>query len=55
MIDTLILSDGGPSGVAYALFVKTLINHDIFQKTNLKHIITTSVGITNFNLRITDF
>ena len=45
MIDTLILSGGGPSGIAYAGILKALIDYDTFQRDNLKCIITTSVGI----------
>lgn len=46
-IDTLILSGGGPSGVAYigvfyALFEKNIIDKELSQ---IKEIITTSVGI----------
>ena len=55
MIDTLILSGGGPSGVAYAGILKALINYDIFQKKNLKHIITTSVGIIFSILYLLDY
>lgn len=55
MIDTLILSGGGPSGVAYAGILKALINYDVFQKKNLKHIITTSVGIIFSILYLLDY
>lgn len=46
-VDTLILSGGGPSGVAYhgilrALFEKNIINKNL---DNIKEIITTSIGI----------
>ena len=46
-IDTLILSGGGPSGVAYfgifkALFEKNIINKNL---DGIKEVITTSVGI----------
>lgn len=46
-IDTLILSGGGPSGIAYlgifkALFEKNIIKHNL---AGIKEIITTSVGI----------
>lgn len=52
-IDTLILSGGGPSGIAYhgilrALFEKNIINKNL---DNIKEIITTSIGIlTSFIL-----
>ena len=47
MIDTLILSGGGPSGIAYigifkALFEKKILSKDL---SGIKEIITTSVGI----------
>ena len=47
MIDTLILSGGGPSGIAYigvlqALYDKEILTPDL---TGIKEIITTSVGI----------
>jgi len=47
MIDTLILSGGGPSGIAYvgvfkALFEKGILNQDC---SGINEIITTSVGI----------
>tara|TARA_Y100001970_G_C14065530_1_gene766484 strand:+ start:226 stop:1077 length:852 start_codon:yes stop_codon:yes gene_type:complete len=47
MIDTLILSGGGPSGIAYigifkALFEKNILTKDL---SGIKEIITTSVGI----------
>jgi len=45
MIDTLILSGGGPSGIAYAGILKALTDYDILRKDELKEIITTSVGI----------
>ena len=46
-IDTLILSGGGPSGIAYfgilkALFEKNIINNNL---DGIQEIITTSVGI----------
>ena len=55
MIDTLVLSGGGPSGVSYAGILKALVEHDIFQKENLKHIITTSVGIIFAILYLLDY
>lgn len=55
MIDTLILSGGGPSGVAYAGILKALVEYDTFQKENLKYIITTSVGIIFSILYLLDY
>tara|TARA_B100001248_G_C27380624_1_gene456752 strand:+ start:161 stop:988 length:828 start_codon:yes stop_codon:yes gene_type:complete len=55
MIDTLVLSGGGPSGVSYAGILKALVEHDIFQKENLKCIITTSVGIIFAILYLLDY
>lgn len=55
MIDTLILSGGGPSGVAYAGILKALVEHDTFQRVNLKCIITTSVGIIFAILYLLDY
>jgi hypothetical protein len=47
MIDTLILSGGGPSGIAYSGVFQALLEHDILDKelTGIKDIVTTSVGI----------
>ena len=46
-IDTLILSGGGPSGVAYIGIFKALIENNILKPdlSGIKEIITTSVGI----------
>lgn len=55
MIDTLVLSGGGPSGVAYAGILKALIDYDTFQKDKLKEIITTSVGIIFAILYLLDY
>ena len=55
MIDTLVLSGGGPSGIAYAGILKALVEHDTFQKENLKCIITTSVGIIFAILYLLDY
>ena len=46
-IDTLILSGGGPSGVAYIGIFKALIENNILQSdfSGIQEIITTSVGI----------
>ena len=47
MIDTLILSGGGPSGIAYIGIFKSLFDSNIIdsQLKDIKEIITTSVGI----------
>jgi hypothetical protein len=47
MIDTLILSGGGPSGVAYSGVFQALLDHKIIDRelTGIKDIVTTSVGI----------
>jgi len=47
MIDTLILSGGGPSGIAYSGVFQALLDHGILDKklTGIKDIVTTSVGI----------
>ena len=50
MIDTLVLSGGGPSGVAYAGILKALIDYGTFQRKELKEIITTSAGINMFSI-----
>lgn len=55
MIDTLIFSGGGPSGVAYVGILKALLDYDTFQKNNLKEIITTSVGIIFAILYLLDY
>ena len=55
MIDTLILSGGGPSGVAYAGILKALTDYDILKKEELKYIITTSVGIIFAILYLLDY
>ena len=55
MIDTLVLSGGGPSGVAYAGILKALIEHDIIHKDKIKEIITTSVGIIFSILYLLDY
>ena len=44
MIDTLVLSGGGPSGLAYVGVYKALLEKDILND-NIKEIITTSIGI----------
>ena len=38
MIDTLILSGGGPSGIAYAGILKALTDYDILKRDELKYI-----------------
>lgn len=47
MIDTLVLSGGGPSGVAYVGVFKALFEKNILKKdlSHIKEIIVTSVGI----------
>lgn len=44
MIDTLVLSGGGPSGLSYVGVYKALLEKDILND-NIKEIITTSIGI----------
>ena len=46
-IDTLILSGGGPSGIAYVGVFKALFENEIIKKdlSGIKEIITVSVGI----------
>lgn len=55
MIDTLILSGGGPSGVAYAGILKALTDYDILKRDELNEIITTSVGIVFAILYLLDY
>tara|TARA_E500000178_G_C17001511_1_gene745895 strand:+ start:606 stop:1433 length:828 start_codon:yes stop_codon:yes gene_type:complete len=55
MIDTLILSGGGPSGIAYAGILKALNDYDILKRDELKCIITTSVGIIFAILYLLDY
>ena len=55
MIDTLILSGGGPSGVAYAGILKALTDYNILKRDELKYIITTSVGIIFAILYLLDY
>ena len=47
LIDTLVLSGGGPSGIAYTGICQALLDHKILDKelTGIKEIITTSIGI----------
>jgi len=47
MIDTLILSGGGPSGIAYSGVFQALLDHKVIVRdlTGIKDIVTTSVGI----------
>ena len=46
-IDTLILSGGGPSGIAYFGIVESLFENDILKRdlSGIKEILTTSIGI----------
>jgi NTE family protein len=55
MIDTLILSGGGPSGIAYVGILKALEDKKILDKSKLKEIITTSVGIIFSILYLLDY
>ena len=55
MIDTLILSGGGPSGVAYAGILKALTDYNILKRDDLNEIITTSVGIIFAILYLLDY
>lgn len=55
MIDTLVLSGGGPSGVAYAGILKALTLTDILKRDELNEIITTSVGIVFAILYLLDY
>jgi predicted acylesterase/phospholipase RssA len=47
IIDTLVLSGGGPSGIAYTGIYQALLDQKIIDKdlTGIKEIITTSIGI----------
>ena len=55
MIDTLILSGGGPSGIAYVGIFGALMKNEILIKSDLKEIITTSVGIIFAILYLLDY
>ena len=55
MIDTLVLSGGGPSGVAYAGILKALTDYNILKRDELNEIITTSVGIVFAILYLLDY
>ena len=46
-IDTLILSGGGPSGIAYFGVIRSLFENNIINENldGIKEIITTSIGI----------
>ena len=57
MIDTLILSGGGPSGIAYIGIFKSLFDNNIInsQLKDIKEIITTSVGILFSILLMAEF
>lgn len=45
MIDTLILSGGGPSGICYIGIYQALLEKKFLEKNNINEIITTSIGI----------
>jgi len=55
MIDTLILSGGGPSGIAYVGIFKALLEKKIIIKSDIKEIIVTSIGIVFAVLYLLDF
>ncbi len=55
MIDTLILSGGGPSGISYIGIFKALLEKNIIIKSYLKEIIVTSVCIIFAVLYLLDF
>ena len=55
MIDTLVLSGGGPSGITYAGILKALTDYDILKRNELNEIITTSVGIIFAILYLLDY
>ncbi len=55
MIDTLILSGGGPSGIAYSGILKALTEYNILKRDELNEIITTSVGIVFAILYLLDY
>ena len=55
MIETLILSGGGPSGIAYVGIFKALLEKNKLIKSDLKEIIVTSVGIIFAVLYLLDF
>ena len=45
MIDTLILSGGGPSGICYIGIYQALLEKKFLEKNDINEIITTSIGI----------
>jgi len=55
MIDTLILSGGGPAGIAYVGVFRSLIEREVIHKHEIKEIISTSVGIIFAILYLLDF
>ena len=55
MIDTLILSGGGPSGISYIGIFRALLEQNKIIKTDLNEIITTSVGMVFSILYLLDF
>ena len=54
-VDTLILSGGGPSGIAYVGIFKALTDYEIIDKSEIKELITTSVGIIFSILYLLDY
>ena len=54
-IDTLILSGGGPSGIAYVGIFKALTEYEIIDKSEMKELISTSVGIIFSILYLLDY
>lgn len=55
MIDTLVLSGGGPSGISYIGVFKALLEKGTLVRSDLKEIITTSVGMVFSILYLLEF
>jgi len=55
MIDTLILSGGGPAGIAYVGIFKSLLENKVFHRNEIKEVISTSVGIIFAILYLLEF
>jgi len=55
MIDTLVLSGGGPSGISYIGVFKALLEKGTLIRSDIKEIITTSVGIVFSILYLLEF